>query len=92
MKVELRVGDKKLIEPDFKVFTHVSDDDLILIGLKDMPIENEEKIDEYINRGDYKIEMSNGVVGLTIDNCIYSFELSYFLRGFLQSRKNNIFS
>ncbi|WP_193133713.1 hypothetical protein [Klebsiella grimontii] len=91
MKIELRVGDKKLIEPEFKVYTHVSDDDLILIGLKDMSIENEEKIDEYINRGDYKIEMSNGVVGLTIDNSIYSFDISCFLRDFLGSRKKQYF-
>lgn len=91
MKLDLIIGDKKLIEPEFKVYTHVSDDDLILIGLMNMSIENEERIDECVNRGDYKIEMSNGVVGLTIDTCIYSFDISHFLRGFFESRNKLYF-
>lgn len=91
MKLELRVGNKKIIEPEFKVYTHVSDDDLILIGLRGISIEDEEKISGSINRGDYNIDMSNGVVGLTIDTFIYSFDISYFLTSFFESRNKQYF-
>jgi hypothetical protein len=84
MKFNVMIGNKRLVEPDFKVYTHVSDNDLVMIGLRNMSSDEENKISGLINKNKYKIEISHGIIGLTIDDIIYSFDIGEFLGKYIE--------
>ncbi|EDY5734559.1 hypothetical protein GQ105_003398 [Salmonella enterica] len=91
MKLEIRVGDKKLIEPDFKIYTNNIDKSLFMIAIRtENKLENE--IKNAIRHNDFNIEMDNGVMGLFINEYIYSFDIGFFLDDYLKYHVKNNFS
>lgn len=90
MKLEVRVGDKKLIEPDFKIYTNNDDKVLFFIAMK-VDIYTEEIIRKGINDDKFKIEIQDGFIGLTISDMIYSFDVRDFLRNYLINHVNEQF-
>lgn len=90
MKIEFRVGDKKLIEPDFNIYTHNIDKSLFVIAMKIKKLESE--IKNSLNNNKFNIEMNNGVMGFFINEIVYSFEIGFFLEDYLQYHKGKSFS
>ncbi|SLM64238.1 hypothetical protein DAQ1742_03430 [Dickeya aquatica] len=45
-----------------------------------------------MKRNDFNIEMESGVMGLYINECIYSFDIGFFLDGYLKNHVKNNFS
>ncbi|WP_407579543.1 hypothetical protein [Citrobacter koseri] len=91
MKLEFRVGDHKLIEPDFKIYTHDIDKSLFMIAMKiEKSLENE--IKSSINNNEFNIEINNGIMGLFISEYIYSFDIGFFLDDYLKKHVKNNFS
>ncbi|EJX4926793.1 hypothetical protein OD635_003756 [Salmonella enterica] len=91
MKLEIMVGDKKLIEPDFKIFTNNNNKTLFFIAMK-VDIYAEKKIRQSINDDEFKIEIQNGIIGLSINDRIYSFDVKGFIRNYLITHVKNQFS
>ncbi|MBA0218811.1 hypothetical protein H4F33_13920 [Pectobacterium brasiliense] len=91
MELEIRVGDEKLIEPDFKIYTNDNDKTLFFIAMK-VDIDAEEKIRQSMNNDEFKIEIQNGIIGLTIIDRIYSFDVRGFLRAYLINHVKDQFS
>ncbi|WP_035345580.1 MULTISPECIES: hypothetical protein [Dickeya] len=91
MKLELIIDDKKLIEPDFKIYTHDIDKELFLIAIR-TESKLEDEIKSAMKRNDFNIEMESGVMGLYINECIYSFDIGFFLDGYLKNHVKNNFS
>ncbi|ECK0672215.1 hypothetical protein FQU54_25390 [Salmonella enterica subsp. diarizonae] len=85
MKLELRVDDKILKEPDFKIYTLKNDNDVIIIAMNvTSNIENQVK--KAIENDEFKIEMDNGIVGLFVNDSLYSFDIGYFLKDHYRNR------
>lgn len=91
MKLELRVGDKRIIEPYFKIYTNNIDKNFFMIAIRtENKLEND--IKSAIRHNNFKIEMDNGVMGLFISEYIYSFDIGFFLDDYLKNHVKNNFS
>lgn len=91
MKIELRVGDKKLIEPDFKIYTEKNSNDIIIVSMA-VPSDDESKIKEALNNNEINIEMDNGIIGLSVYDAIYSLNIVSFLKDKFSKREGHNFS
>lgn len=91
MKIEFRVGDKRLIEPEFEVYSYKNHDDLLIVGIKNFLEEDEMIFTNALKDNNYKINMENQILGLEIDGDVYSFDLSGCLNEFLTGQLQNFF-
>ncbi|WP_407579545.1 hypothetical protein [Citrobacter koseri] len=91
MKLELRVGDKELIEPDFKIYTVKNSNNIIIVAMA-VPSDSENNIKEALKNDEFNIEMENGIIGLSVDDMIYSFDIGYFLKDKFSKREGYNFS
>jgi hypothetical protein len=90
MKLEIKVGNKELIEPEFKIFVSKENESMFFLAMKvDVNIEN--MIRENMANDEFKVVMQNGIIGLTISNEIYSFDIRGFLRNHLTHHYNDHF-
>lgn len=91
MKLEFSVGDKRLIEPEFEVYSYKNHDNLIIVGIKDFLQEDEIIFTNALKDKNYKINMENKILGLEIYGDVYSFDLSGCLNEFLTAQLQNFF-
>ncbi|WP_407579562.1 hypothetical protein [Citrobacter koseri] len=91
MKLELRIDDKKLIEPDFKIYTSKDNKTLFFIVMK-VDVDTEEQIRQCINNDEFKIEISDGILGLTAADYIYTFDIRQFINDYMQYHIKDQFS
>ncbi|EDY5734557.1 hypothetical protein GQ105_003396 [Salmonella enterica] len=90
MKLEFRIGDKKLIEPKFEVFTHKANEDILVIVME-VILSMENKIRDAIDKDLFELEMNNGLIGLILNDTIYSFDIHDFLNKTNKQKENNHF-
>lgn len=82
MHLEIRIGDKRLMEPEFKIFTSDDNKTLFFIAMK-VDVYTEEMIKKEISNDKFKIEIQDGLIGLTITDMVFSFDVREFLRNYL---------
>lgn len=88
MKIEMRIGDKKIIEPNFDIYSHDKRNDILLIGIKNLSEEDEILFIDEIEKNKYKIIIENDVLGLELKNVFYSFNLQDCLKDFINEQDN----
>lgn len=91
MKIEFRVGDKRLIEPEFEVYSYKNHDDLLIIGIMDSLQKDEDVFTNALKDKKYKITLENQILGLEIDSDVYSFDLNVCLNEFLKRQVKKFF-
>lgn len=79
MKLEIKVGDRTIVEPDFKIYTLKNKGNVIIIAMSVSSV-IESKVKKSLVQDEFKIEMDNGVVGLFVSDSIYSFDIGYFIK------------
>lgn len=85
MQFEFRVGDKRVIEPDFNVYSYKGRNNLLIVGLNGMSKSDEEFFKQSLIDERYHIEIQNQIVGLEIDDRLYGFDLRNVLNDFLKN-------
>lgn len=80
MKLELRVGDKKLIEPEFELYSYNEQPDLLIVDVKRIRKDRKTEIEDSIDSNNYNITIENGVLGFEVEDVIYSFNLSRHIK------------
>ncbi|EAT4593543.1 hypothetical protein M8D54_005095 [Salmonella enterica] len=91
MKLELRVGDKKLIEPEFDLYSYNDQPDLLIVDVKGVSSDRKTEIEDCIDSNDYIIAIENGVVGLQLEDVIYSFDMKDYIMDFICKQKEDFF-
>lgn len=91
MKLEIKIGDKKLLEPEFKIFTSRDNKILFFIAMK-VDAYTEEVIKKEISNDKFKIEIQEGLICLTITDMIFSFDVRDFLYNYLINHVSKQFS
>lgn len=101
MKFVLKVGDKDLVMPDFSLKIQQNDKSCFIILLENFKEVDYWEISHAIENDIYEIQMENAVLGLTIKDKLYCFDLepyldhilneedSHFSVGFAYKNKNN---
>lgn len=79
MKFVLKVGDKDLVVPEFKVLGYKNREDIIVIAMSGIEKSDFDILNRKISQGEFDIEMENSVLGLTIDNKMYVFDLEDYI-------------
>lgn len=75
MKLKLKVEEKEIIMPEFKIYKDFLHNDLIVIAIKNLTDFEEKEIITEINNKNIKINISN-FLDLEINNKIYRFDIS----------------
>lgn len=94
MKLAIRIGNINIVEPQFKIYSHKEKSELILIGIIGFDDIMQSHFFKAFDNDGYTIRMKNSILGVEIDNNLYSFDLnkySYYKK-MLQEQKNNYFS
>lgn len=79
MKFVLKVGDKDLVVPEFKILGYKNREDIIVIAISGIEKCDFDMINQKITEEKFDIEMENSVLGLTIDNKMYVFDLEDYI-------------
>lgn len=79
MKFALKVGNKDLVAPEFKILGYKNRKDVIVIGISGIAKSDFDILNRKISQGKFDIEMENSVLGLTIDNKMYVFDLEDYI-------------
>lgn len=82
MNLEIRIGDKRLMEPEFKIFTSNANKILFFVAMK-IDVYTEEMIRNEISNDKFKIQVQDGLICLTITNIVFRFDVRDFLRNYL---------
>jgi hypothetical protein len=85
MQFEFRVGDKRVIEPDFNVYSYKGRNNLLIVGVNGISTSDEEFFKQSLIDDQYHIEIQNQIVGLEIGDRLYSFDLRNVLDDFLKN-------
>lgn len=82
MYLEIKIGDKRLIELEFKIFTNSDNKTLFFIAMK-VDGYTEGIIRKEISNDEFKIEIQDGIIGMTLSDIVFSFDVRQFLRDYL---------
>ncbi|EIX9195676.1 hypothetical protein [Klebsiella pneumoniae] len=91
MKLEFRVGDKILLEPKFDLYSYNAQPDLLIVDVKGVSSDRKTEIEDCIDSKDYIIAIENGVVGLQLEDVIYSFDMKNYIMDFICKQKEDFF-
>ncbi|ECC5185004.1 hypothetical protein CS238_05360 [Salmonella enterica] len=82
MKLELKIGNKLILEPDFRLFYHRERKDVIIIGIENFEQQDERKINDALESDHYQIHFENAIFCIETQDGIYSFDLSSYFEDF----------
>lgn len=89
MKFILKVGDKDLVTPDFSFLEHKNKIGCFVLLLENFNPDEYLHIHQSIKDNKYEIQMENAVLGLTIDNNLYCFDLNDYIEKILNEERDS---
>lgn len=89
MKFVLKVGDKDLVVPDFSFLEHKRKAGCFVLLLENFNPGEYLYIHQSIKDNKYEIQMENAILGLTIDNKLYCFDLNNHIDKILNGERDS---
>lgn len=82
MKIEFKIGEKRIIEPSFKFYFHKERRDVIILGIDNIEFKEEDLISNSLESGSYQVHFENNIFAIELQQKIYSFDLSRWFDDF----------